>query len=584
MGAIADAAVRVLVEGPCSTSHLGRRLAADGVTRARNPDRAVRRALRGDPRVIEIGYGRVAMREHVLAGLTLTRYVAAHEAVDGHVEVDDDLSPITGADAPQVMRLPGGTPAYAVVALRVTDALGGITALARISMPPARPGDERLLIDALGHGIAAVRGDRLPVVRLRDALLTVAAFHADAFRVPGRPLSTALAEAGLEAHLGWVGHAGTDWDALDEVESVLLSREVADLASRGHLPRAIERQRRLVRLNDTRGPGDAHACRHRLAGLLDRAGRPMDAIGVLASLARMGDPEAYYAMAVTHLGAGDEVAARRAVEEGLARSSAPGQRLVRECLADLASQLDGEAALQRFASRTPGPAGWMRAPVPFATSVVGVGRAHLVECILEEVGSLMCEPDLMRLLHVVAAARAPACDDLLAVAAVVLEGPAALVAARYARSRRVTSPAARVLSRPMAAAAWSTAPRDAPGQQQIILAVAREGGRLAPLVALIEHHDAGETLKDAFFLPDMVPARLWREILVPMADAGIAPRPLRTCAALQAVRAAADATRARGSTIPSQQHQPVMRRIHRLCDSPHGPSGPGAKGGWAVVG
>lgn len=584
MGAIADAVIGVLYHGPCSVPHLGRRLAAEGITRARDPDRAVRRAVRDDRRVIDIGCGLLAMREQVLAGVTLTRRVAAAEAADGVITVDDDLAPIARADSPLVLRLPDGTPANALVALRVTDALGGSTALTRISVPPPRPGDERALVATVARGLASARGTRLPLIRLRDALLTATAFHPRAFRVPGRSLSAVLADAGLRVHLGWVGPHATDWDAMDAVEAALLEREVFDLMARDCLDRAIDRQARLVSLCDARIPDQAGAARQRLAALLDRAGRPLHALRVLTPLTRRGDPDAHYAMAVTYLGLGDEVSARRLVQEGVARATGPRQQQVRECLADLGSQLDGEAALARFASRTPGPEAWIHDPVAFARSVGAVGRAHLVEAVVEEVGFLMREHDLLRLLHMLAQARSPYCDDLLLVAAAVLDGPAALVAGVCARGRRATSPTARALATPLPVASWVTAPRDAPDQQQVIIAAARERGRIAPLIALIDHHDLGGALKDAFFLPDMVPARLWREVLAPMDDAGVPARPLGLGDAIGTVRTASAAAVAMGWHIPSEQQQPVIRRIGRLCGASQGVAGSGLHGGTAAVG
>jgi hypothetical protein len=169
-------------------------------------------------------------------------------------------------------------------------------------------------------------------------------------------------------------------------------------------------------------------------------------------------------MAIVHLGAGDEVAARRMSQEGLARATGPHGRRARECLADLASQLDGEAALQRFASRTPGPTGWLRDPDHLARSVLRLGRAHLVEAVVEEIGLLMPDHDLLQLVRVLADAGSACCDDLLVVASAVLDGPAGLVAARCAEGRAPASTVAQVLARPVAVAAWATAPRDAPDQ------------------------------------------------------------------------------------------------------------------------
>ena len=100
------------------------------------------------------------------------------------------------------------------------------------------------------------------------------------------------------------------------------------------------------------------------------------------------------------------------------------------------------------------------------------------------------------------------------------------------------------------------------------MAVARDGGRVAPLVALVDHVSAGPVLRDAFFLPDMVPGRLEREVLRPMAVAGMRAAPVAPGHALVAVSAALDGALAGGGPIPSEAHQSVitrMRRLHGAC-------------------
>jgi ABC-type branched-subunit amino acid transport system ATPase component len=52
MGRIAESALGLLAAGPCTAESLGDALRAAGVTRARDPGAAVRRALAGDPRVL----------------------------------------------------------------------------------------------------------------------------------------------------------------------------------------------------------------------------------------------------------------------------------------------------------------------------------------------------------------------------------------------------------------------------------------------------------------------------------------------------------------------------------------------------
>ena len=275
-----------------------------------------------------------------------------------------------------------------------------------------------------------------------------------------------------------------------------------------------------------------------------------------------------YRHALTCLDAGDEVGARRAVEEGLARSWRPQCAQVRECLDDLGAQLDGEAALRRFAARTPGPRGWLAHPADLAHDVIALRRAHLVEAVIEEVAVVLPGRVLQRLLVAMRDARTRDADDLLLACAAVLAGRAAREARRLARGARATSPVARALAHPRLAAAWVAGGHSADGQQQMVLAVARDGGRVGPLVALVDHAGAGPMLRDAFFLPDMVPGRLEREVLRPMAAAGMRAAPVAPDRALGSVSAALGSALAAGRPIPSEAHQSVitrMRRLHAAC-------------------
>ncbi|MSO43973.1 MAG: hypothetical protein EXQ74_01475 [Thermoleophilia bacterium] len=126
----------------------------------------------------------------------------------------------------------------------------------------------------------------------------------------------------------------------------------------------------------------------------------------------------------------------------------------------------------------------------------------------------------------------------------------------------------------MITAAWSTAPAGAPDQQQVIVAVARDAGRVAPLVALLDHDDLGATLRDAFFLPDMVPARLDHEVLRPMAAAGLPAAPIAVGEARALTVHALTASLAIGRHLPSEAHQAVVARIRRLAGCAGGSSTP----------
>ncbi|MBM3697896.1 MAG: hypothetical protein FJW78_05390 [Actinobacteria bacterium] len=292
-------------------------------------------------------------------------------------------------------------------------------------------------------------------------------------------------------------------------------------------------------------------------------------------------PLASYHRALAFLDGGDEVAARRAVEEGLARSWTPQCAPVRECLDDLGAQLDGDAALRRFAARTPGPRGWIARPGALADEVMGLGRAHLMEIAIEEVAMLLPDPVMGRLIDGLRVAGGVACDDLLVACGTVLGGRLACHARAAAGGARASSPAARALAYPRLAAAWST-PVDATSrQQQVIIAVARDGGRVAPLLCLIDDRDSGPVLRDGFFLPDMVPGRLDREVLAPMAAAGMRAGPSGAADALERVYTALHAALSAGGRIPSEAHQSVITRMRRLyaacggsCTDPSAGSGP----------
>lgn len=289
------------------------------------------------------------------------------------------------------------------------------------------------------------------------------------------------------------------------------------------------------------------------------------------------DPDDRYRQAVCLLVDGDERGARRALEVGLAHATGSHHAVVRACLGDLAAQLDGEAALARLARRTPGPAGWIANPDALARSILALGRAHLVEAVVEEIAHLMPEDQLMVLASSARDARTPACHDLLVAIASVVEGAPGSLARELAAGVPASSPCAEALRAQVPVAAWSSEPADAPGQQQVIIAVARDGGRVSPVVALIQHDAVGGVLDDAFALPDMIPARLAREVLDPMTEAGLVPSPLGVRDAAEAVYHALLAALHGGRDIPSSAYQPVAARLRRALvdDTPPASRGSG---------
>ena len=286
-----------------------------------------------------------------------------------------------------------------------------------------------------------------------------------------------------------------------------------------------------------------------------------------SSVARVDDPaqfpDACYHEAVCLLVHGDEQGARRSIEEGLARASGAQHAVTRACLGDLAAQLDGEAALARLARRTPGPAGWLANPDALARSVVALGRAHLVEAVIEEIAHLMPEDQLMGLVVAAHEAHTPACHDLLVAMGSVVEGAPGRLATALTEQVPASEPCMDALRAQVPVAAWSSEPPGAPGQQQVIIAVGRDAGRVAPVVAIIRHEGVGGVLDDAFALPDMIPARLAREVLDPMTDAGLSPDPLGVRDAAEAVYHALLAALDAGADIPSAAYQPVAARLRR---------------------
>jgi len=285
------------------------------------------------------------------------------------------------------------------------------------------------------------------------------------------------------------------------------------------------------------------------------------------SVARMDDhassPDACYRAAVGLLVDGDEQGARRSVEEGLAQAVGAEHAVTRACLSDLAAQLDGEAALARLARRTPGPMGWLANPDALARSVGALGRAHLVEAVIEEIAHLMPEDQLMALVAAAHHVRTPACHDLLVAMASVVEGAPGQMAWHLTERVPASTPCMDALRAQIPVAAWSSDPPGAPGQQQVIIAVGRDAGRVAPVVAIIRHEGVGGMLDDAFALPDMIPARMEREVLQPMADAGLTPDPLGVRDAAEAVYHALGAALESGADIPSAAYQPVAARLRR---------------------
>ena len=194
-------------------------------------------------------------------------------------------------------------------------------------------------------------------------------------------------------------------------------------------------------------------------------------------------------------------------------------------------------------------------------------------------------------------------EACLALATILPPGSAAGAArrARAAAPGRAgpPSPACRAPARPPRG---RPRPIDAPDQQQVVITVAKERGRLSPLVVLVDLDELGGGVKDAFFLPDMVEPRLRRELLAPMEEVGLAERPGgpargdrarsgrprphrrdRLAHPLAAAPAGARPHRAVAGAAAARRHRPAARRGPDQAARPPlsggAPPGPGRRAG-----
>ncbi len=577
MGRIADRVVALLGEGPLDPQRIGDQLRRAGATRARDPAAAVRRAVRDDPRVLRLPDGRLAALGPALRGLALTTVVDDAALAAGAAEVDPDLSPLALLGVEPALRLPVRARAGDTVLVRVEDPQRRRVAVEVVPPPRPRPDDERALVDAVLARLAP-RGARdplagPPVTHVGTVAAEVAAARPDAFREPGRPLSRALADAGLEVHLGWVGWPGTAWAALTEEEADALAADVADLLRSERTAAAAATQARLVGLLSRHLPDRVPAARRHLARVLARGGRAHEALGVLRPALAGGDAEDWYEAALIAQRSGDDVRARQWAESGLARARPGGDAAA--CLADLAGDLDAQAAFLRArpAIAAVGTDGGEDAVRRVARAVVAPSRSYLVEGLAEDLAEAVPAEALPGLLDALAAAGSDGRDALLALSVVLPPPQAAAARDAAGRGARPRRPAVEGLLAAGPSAAWSTSPLDAPDQQQLVVTIAKEDGRVSSLVALIDLDDLGGAVKDAFFLPDMAVPRLRRELLAPMEQTGLAPVPVdlgEAVALLGVALARSDRIRWR---LPSQRHQPVRERMDRWLLRPRGDAG-----------
>jgi hypothetical protein len=568
LGRIAESALALLAAGPRSAESLGEALARGGVTRSREPGAAVRRALAGDPRVLRLSDGRLASVAQALHGVALAARVDDAAVAAGEVPVQPDLAPLDLIGLGPALPLPEGAAAGGVVVAHVDDAGEEPRVRVIAAAPPApRQADEAALAAAVaGH----VGPPRAPIAHLATVVAAVAAAQPDALRTPGRPLSEALADAGWQTHLGWVGPAGTAWDDLTDEEVDALEAEVAELLAGEQVLEAAAAQRRLLAVLGRHVPERVPRARRALARILARAGHGARALEVLRPGIAANDAEDLYEAAVIARRTGDEVSARRWAATGAAHADADGRSEVGLCLADLAHDLDAQAAFLRarllVAGEEDDPPRAADAD-RVARAVASLTRSYLVEALVEELASERATDEMAALLALLGEAGDEGRQACLAMSAILPPGLAAVARDAAGRIRPTATAVAGLLgARP--AAAWATSPIDAPDQQQVIVTVAKESGRVSPLVVLVDLHDLGGAVKDAFFLPDMCEPRMRRELLAPMEAMGLPGSPVDLHEAIELVGAALERTAHVGWRIPSLRHQPVLDRIERWLMRP----------------
>lgn len=564
MSRIARAALSILQAGPVAAADLGRRLASEGVTRARDPGAAVRRALRDEPRVVSLPDGRLALIDQALDGVTLTVRVGRDACERGEVDTDGDLAPfaLVGVD---VVALPPEARPGDVVAVTLDRPLPPVLTAQVVSSPRARADDERELCDAIGARLARTNAglpSAAPIARLAPLFMAVAAGRPAAFRVAGRPLTEALREGGWEVHLGWVGGSGTLWESLTVEEVDALEADVADLLAFERPVEAAAVQDRVVSLLRRYLPERVPSARRRLARVLARAGRGEDALAVLLGAFRFEDPEDRYEAALLAVRSGDVVSARRWANDGLARAAGPEHEDVAVCLDDLASDLDGQATFLVVRDRLPaGDEG----PVPaerVARAIVAPRRSYLVEALVEDLFDEISPQQARALITGMGECGDVGRDACLACAA-VLPPPLAEVARRAAGRGSATRDQVQGLLDAAPVGAWITSRLHAPDQQQLIVTVRKECGRYSPLVVLLDHDQLGGGVKDAFFLPDMAETRLRRELFAPMEELDLPSEEIPVDEAIRLLDEGLAQTRALGWELPSATRQPVVARIER---------------------
>lgn len=257
---IAEVAASVLTErGPLLPDALGSAVAELGGTRARDPRRAVARALSGDARFQRLDDGRWAFIGAVLDGAAFTHRLSAEEARTERIAIHPDLTPLapllhkglrlaTGgvlrrggarrgrrtlrrwerlpAGWDQVGGPPGwlaGAVAGELIALRL---VGKEVRVERRTAPAvdSHVAAERL-VEAARIRIESTRAGFQNAVPAHIGRVVVEAlvYSPRLLRQPVPPLGEVLTRGGLEVHEDLVGYPGTDWSEWEDPWETLWS-------------------------------------------------------------------------------------------------------------------------------------------------------------------------------------------------------------------------------------------------------------------------------------------------------------------------------------------------------------------------
>ena len=246
---IANTAAELLAEHRAlAAAELGRLVAARGVTRAKDPTRAVSRALDFDPRFCRLSDGRWAVPGELLRGATLTHRLSVEEAAGDVLALAADLAPFA-ALAPGDLLLPDGRlltilwgeDAFAASGTDTDVALQGppgwlsgngsghlvhvrlVGAILGVGPGPKPRAQSRLaarrLVEAARMRLSGQAADfelRPPAISIEALLLDLLVDDPGLLEDPLPPLSEVFEAADLEVHRGLVGLPGTDWEHLDE--------------------------------------------------------------------------------------------------------------------------------------------------------------------------------------------------------------------------------------------------------------------------------------------------------------------------------------------------------------------------------